>query len=60
MYFKTVKLKPNKKNKVYSYLRLVKSVRINVNWGDASLLTWLGGLGFGMSLGKLVEFERPL
>ena len=38
----------------------IKSVRINVNWGDASLLTWLGGLGFGMSLGKLVEFERTL
>ena len=38
----------------------IKSVRINVNWGDATLLTWLGILGFGMSLGKLVEFEKPL
>ncbi len=38
----------------------INSVRINVNWGDASLLTWLGILGFGMSLGKLVEFEKTL
>lgn len=38
----------------------LKSVRINVNWGDASLLTWLGTLGFGMSLGKMVEFEKSL
>ncbi len=38
----------------------LKSVHINVNWGDASLLTWLGSLGFGMSLGKLVEFEKTL
>lgn len=38
----------------------INSVRINVNWGDASMLTWLGVLGFGMSLGKLVEFEKTL
>lgn len=38
----------------------IKSVRINVNWGDASLLTWLGALGFGVSLGRTVEFERIL
>lgn len=38
----------------------IKSVHINVNWGDARLLTWLGQLGFGMSLGKLVEFEKSL
>ena len=38
----------------------IKAVRINVNWGDASLLTWLGVLGFGMSLGNLVEFEKTL
>jgi len=47
---------------IFEYCRQkgVKSVRINVNWGDASLLTWLGTLGFGMSLGKLVEFERTV
>ena len=47
---------------IFEYCREkgVKSVRINVNWGDASLLTWLGVLGFGMSLGKLVEFEKTL
>lgn len=44
----------------YCHEKGVGSVRINVNWGDASLLTWLGSLGFGMSLGKLVEFEKTL
>ena len=38
----------------------IKSVRINVDWGDSSLLTWLGTMGFGLSLGKIVEFEKPL
>ena len=38
----------------------LKSVHVNVNWGDALLLTWLGGLGFALSLGKPVEFERLL
>ncbi|MBU2608974.1 MAG: GNAT family N-acetyltransferase, partial [Chloroflexi bacterium] len=44
----------------YCLQKSLKSVHINVNWGDASMLTWLGTLGFGMSLGKLVEFERTL
>jgi len=47
---------------IFKYCREkgIKSVRINVNWDDASLLTWLGILGFGMSLSKLVEFEKTL
>ena len=44
----------------YCHQKGLKSVHINVNWGDASMLTWLGNLGFGMSLGKLVEFEKTL